>query len=184
MSDGVSWYRAYFKDTYDTWTAFAGRVGVREVHDREDIVQQVFLELWKARGHEAVCPHRFALNAFMRTRVTHRMIDRWKAQRRRPEQLVGEFCQRLDVEAWPSADSAENWASVVDSAKWITELVNALSERERGHVVLVALGVGPQTRAELLGLSPGAERVRWHRLRKRLQDQLGLPMTGEQEATE
>ncbi|MEU3552543.1 RNA polymerase sigma factor [Streptomyces longwoodensis] len=169
MSDGVSWYREYFKETYDTWIALAGRAGVRDHSARQDIVQQVFKELWEARERIGT-RHRSDLDAFMAKRVKLRVIDRWRAQERRSEVPVGEFLRELQpvglVDARACSDA--HWADTVDSKKWIIDLINSLDERERGHVVLVALGAEPQVRAELLGLSPGNERVRWHRLRKKL----------------
>ncbi|MFJ8790528.1 RNA polymerase sigma factor [Streptomyces sp. NPDC102462] len=177
MSDEVSWYREYFKETYDTWIAVAGRVGVRDHSARHDIVQQVLKELWECR--ERIAADRRVLDAFMYKRVKNRVIDRWKAAERRPEVPVGEFLGELQPVGVPDtrAYSDGDWAETIDAKKWLVDLVNSLDERDRGHVILVALGVPPQVRAELLGITEGNERVRWHRLRKRLAALIEKPET-------
>lgn len=181
MSDEVSWYREYFKETYDTWIAVAGRLGVRDHSARQDIVQQVFKELWESRGR--IASDRPVLQAFMYKRVKNRVIDRWKAAQRRPEVPVGEFLRELQPVADTHIYSDRDWADTVDAKKWIIDLVNSLGERDRGHVVLVALGAPPQVRAELLGITEGNERVRWHRLKNRLAALIENPDTEGQGTT-
>ncbi|MFJ3799956.1 RNA polymerase sigma factor [Streptomyces sp. NPDC090088] len=175
MNDGESWFAAYFRQTYDVWIGWAGRAGVRDAGARHDIVQQAFKELWLA--WDGVDRSTSSLNAFMCVRVKSRVIDRWREKKQRPEVSASEFLDELGSAGHPLGGlcSDRDWAAEMDRRKWFGDLISSLGDVDRSHVLLVALGAAPKERAEILGLSPGNERVRWHRLKERIKWTQGHP---------
>jgi len=125
-----------------------------------DVVTEVFIVALGRRPEEAD-PTRAWLLGVARNVIRHDRRAEGRRSRREAEVASG----RTDVAATVDGDPVDLVA--------IARAVDALPPKERDAIVLVAWDqLSPAEAAEVAGCSPGAFRVRLHRARRRLADQL------------
>ena len=133
-------------------------------HDAEDVVAGVFLELWRRRDgvpvvDGSVLPWCLA-TATNLARNTGRGLRRHRA-------AIDRLPRDRDL-----VDAAETAEQRIARDE-LLRAVRALGEQDAALLALVALeGYSPAEAAQVVGLSPGAARVRLHRARKRLRTRL------------
>ncbi|MEV5358030.1 sigma-70 family RNA polymerase sigma factor [Streptomyces sp. NPDC052693] len=180
-----SWFDDYFASRYEQLVWRARRSYRVSADDAEDLVQQGLLELYKAGIAGAVDIHDVgALEACAWRRITYRCLTHY-TKNPTSFHVADSTAILATLSAPPSTSSSPELAYEEQSAwKAVLELVTGLPVRQQQHVALVAHGFKPKERAELLGISEVAERVAWHRLRKRLRSLVETPSsrTGEETA--
>ncbi|MCA8957996.1 MAG: sigma-70 family RNA polymerase sigma factor [Planctomycetes bacterium] len=135
------------------------------LHDAEDAVQEVFLELWKSA-------HRFDANAgseltFVMTIARRRLIDRG---RRRARQGVAESLPDLDLQAEPQHDAVE----VREEAERVRAAMLQIRPEQREVLQLSLLhGQTHQQVAERTGLPLGTVKSHARRGLMRVREILG-----------
>jgi RNA polymerase sigma-70 factor (ECF subfamily) len=119
----------------------------------EDVAGQVWVEV-------AGSLHRFsgddeALRRWLYTIARRRMVDVFRSQKRRPEELVA-MAQPMGA-----AESADAW---VERLEWAENVLQQLPQMQAEVVLLrVVAGFSVDEVASMLGKSPGAVRVLAHR---------------------
>lgn len=140
---------------------------LRTRHEAEDASAIAFLELWRKRQSVKVLDGSILPWLLVTATNTSRNISR---AGRRYQQLL----QRLPrVESSVSPDEQPSESTVSEE---LADAIRVLSIRDAQFFCLVALeGYSVSEVAEILGSSPGAARTRLHRIRRKLQNQLGYP---------
>jgi RNA polymerase sigma-70 factor, ECF subfamily len=132
-------FRGVYEAHHDTLVAIAWRV-LRDTAAAEDVVQDVFLELWCTPS--AYDPYRGSIRSYLRMIVKHRSLDRWRTrvvaigavERARAQAQVG-----VRV-----SDSAAERVIRSETAQEVRDAVNALPQSQR-EALLLAYGTGLST---------------------------------------
>jgi RNA polymerase sigma-70 factor (ECF subfamily) len=136
----------------------------RRLADREaieDVLADTFLVAWRRRTEIPDPPLPWLYGVCLRTISTH------KRSARRRSRLWGRM-------ATQPVSSARDPAEMHADSSEITRAYAALSDGERETLRLVAWdGLSTADAAAVLGLTPGAFRVRFHRARRSLEKHLG-----------
>ncbi|MFJ8301273.1 RNA polymerase sigma factor [Streptomyces sp. NPDC094447] len=129
------------------------------IEDARDIVSGLFLEACKKHFESADDAARFVW-----ARIRNRAIDDYRARltRDRLREAAEEACVIEQDDSGPRPDG--NPEPFVLRQLHAVDVLARLSEQDRLHVALVRHGYTPQECAEQLGIEPGTERVRRHRL--------------------
>jgi RNA polymerase sigma-70 factor (ECF subfamily) len=140
---------------------------VRNSHDAEDVVQEVFLRLYRSRGWDKIEDERAYLS-----RVTWRVaVDHLPKSAVRNEALNAESPSRAETPEQAAVQA--NWAAVVHS------LMDALPEELRQPLALSAVDdLKSSDIAGILGIPEGTVRTRVKKAREILQQKLAR-LTGE-----
>ncbi|MFF4276164.1 RNA polymerase sigma factor [Streptomyces sp. NPDC001536] len=123
--------------------------------DAEDIVMKLAAES---------CKHEFAdveeVRKFLWNRIISRGIDFIRARNR-----VGDLVQAVGAAVACAADERHgDPAASVPDRLFALEVLAQLPDKEREYAALILSGLAPEELAEQLGIKPGTERVRRHRL--------------------
>lgn len=127
--------------------------------DREDLLQEILLQVWKAlpqfegRSHRDTWAYRVALNTAL-------AWDRSSRNRRRILRTEMHFLSRKN-----SDTSSEFLESRI-----LNEFLESLSKVDRAVMLTYLDGLSNTDAAEVTGLSQGAFRVRLHRLRQKFEE--------------
>lgn len=145
------------------------RGGARQRADVEDLYQTTLLRLYEY-GRFDQLQNDGELKAYASTIASRVLID-WQARVRKAAE------EGLE-EAGPAKagsefeETEEDWGTMLRTRDLPPEVLGMLSENDRKLIGLLAAGYTAEGIANELGLKPGSVRVRFHRLRKRL-DELG-----------
>jgi RNA polymerase sigma-70 factor (ECF subfamily) len=140
--------------------AFARR-RVTEPADVEDVLADTFLVAWRRRAEIPDPPLPWLYGVCLRTISTHRRSTRRRAR------LWGRLSSQPHTAGRDPAD-------VHAARSEITRAFAQLSEGERETLRLIAWdGLSTEDAAQVLGITPGAFRVRFHRARQALEKHLG-----------
>ncbi|MEU4038720.1 sigma-70 family RNA polymerase sigma factor [Streptomyces collinus] len=129
--------------------------------DAEDIVMKLA---------EESCKHEFTdveeVRRFFWSRIISRGIDFLRAQGR-----VAELVKAAGVAAACEPDKqGEDPAASVPDRLYALEVLTRLPDRDREYAAMILSGLPPEELAEQLGIKPGAERVRRHRLTEKIKN--------------
>ncbi|MCP4639227.1 MAG: sigma-70 family RNA polymerase sigma factor [bacterium] len=158
MSEREATFRRWMKE-YGGIVGKVSRVYAPRAVDREDLTQEVLLQLWRSiesyRGtaRESTWVYRVALNTAMTWQRRARTQLRIGAP---PDDLP---CTR------PQPDASASNRERVD---WLYEQIAALPKLDRSLVLLYLDGVAYRETAEILGISESNVGVKINRLKKRL----------------
>jgi RNA polymerase sigma-70 factor (ECF subfamily) len=138
LSDAASFRRVY-ESMHASLVAIAWRV-LRDSAAAEDVVHDVFLELWRTPG--AYDSRRGGLPSYLRMLVRHRALDRWRSrlvalaavERAHAQARLG---RRAD-------DSAADRVIRRETARAIRAAIDALPKPQR-EAILLAYGNGLST---------------------------------------
>ncbi|MEW1677974.1 sigma-70 family RNA polymerase sigma factor [Streptomyces noursei] len=160
-------FNAYFRRTLTPWIGRVRWAGGLSLEDAEEITSQLFMEMYKQVDSIADAA---AADRFMRLRMKSRIIDFY---RRSDESRKRELLPDCDVlndrpAGLHPSTHPEEWLEFEESGKTVADTLNCLSPADRVHLRMRWLGFGASECAAVLEIKPGAERVRWHRLKKRL----------------
>ncbi|MFE1270546.1 sigma-70 family RNA polymerase sigma factor [Streptomyces sp. NPDC058758] len=130
-----------------------------DIQDAEEILSGLVLEALK-RDFESAD----AVARFLWSRIKNRAIDDYRSRltRDRLREAAEEACVIEQDDSGPRPDG--NPEPFVLRHLHAVDVLARLTEQDRLHVVLVRHGYTPQECAEQLGIEPGTERVRRHRL--------------------
>jgi len=151
--------RHEFEDLYEAYSADVRAYCLRRADPvlADDAVSQTFEIAWRRRSELPRKPKAWLLGVARRV-----LANAWRADRRQ-RRLV----DRLSDEPTPSADGSALPSPVL-------EALARLSETDREALLLAAWeGLGSREASTVLGCSPAAFRLRLHRARRRLADELG-----------
>lgn len=132
-------FRSVYEVHHDTLVAIAWRV-LRDSAAAEDVVQDVFLELWcTPTGYDR---RRGTVRSYLGMIVKHRALDRWRTR----VVASGAFervCAQARAGA-PAVDSAAERVIRSETAQEVRDAVNALPRSQR-EALLLAYGSGLST---------------------------------------
>jgi RNA polymerase sigma-70 factor (ECF subfamily) len=140
---------------------------LRDAHDAEDAVQEIFLELWRtaARYDPAVGSEL----TFVLTIAKRRLIDRLRRHQRAPKQEADEALDHV-------ADATRNLVEVRDQAALVTAALDDLRPEQRSVIELSLLQGRTHTEiAAATGMALGTVKSHARRGLMRLRESLGLP---------
>jgi RNA polymerase sigma-70 factor (ECF subfamily) len=150
---------AAFEELVDRQHAALYAFARRRVADRaslEDVLADTFLVAWRRRAEIPDPPLPWLYGVCLRTISTHRRSTRRRAR------LWGRLSSQPQATGRDPAD-------VHEARSEITRAFARLSEGERETLRLIAWeGLSTEDAATVLGISPGAFRVRFHRARQAL----------------
>ena len=142
LADGLananSFRRAYAAH-HDSLVTVAWRV-LHDTAAAEDVVQDVFLELWTSPG--SFDARRGNLRSYLRMIVKHRALDRWRSR-----VVALGVVERAKAEAAASArmgDSAADGVIRKETARAVRDAIDALPPSQR-EAILLAYGSGLST---------------------------------------
>lgn len=134
-------------------------------HEAEDAAAVAFLELWRKR--RSVKPLNGSVLPWLLVTATNASRNL-----RRSSHRYQRLLQRLPRAG--TADSPEERLVSSGLDADLSAAISGLGKRDAQLFCLIALeDYSPTEVAEILGSSPGAVRTRLHRIRQRLQDELG-----------
>jgi RNA polymerase sigma-70 factor (ECF subfamily) len=132
-------FRAAYEAHHDTLVAVAWRV-LRDGAAAEDVVHDVFLELWTSPA--SFDPRRGSLRSYLRMIVKSRALDRWRSRA-----VAQSAAERAEAEAAASHSAGDSAAEPVmrqETARTVREVVDSLPRPQR-EVILLAYGGGLST---------------------------------------
>ena len=171
---GYQWLEELHKLCYDTLIRLAkSRLYWSDdcLHDAEEVVQQAFL----LATEKDISTHEAPVQWMMKT-VSNLCLNRLKKQQRARQKWLRLIRQRLDGSADRSASAVEQQESGMEVREMMMLLEQVLTPEECELLRKYCLeNIPPSDLAAQNGMSPGALRVRIHRLRKKLEEN-GCPM--------
>lgn len=152
-----------------TYGAALGRLAAayeRDEHDREDLVQEILLALWRALpGFRGDCSERtFVYRVAHNRALTHRRRRGVSRSREAPLDLAGEI---VDQSANPEAD-----AGARQRRERLLDAVRRLSTAHRQVLLLRLEELSNREIAEVLGVNENVVAIRLTRARKALTELL------------
>ena len=130
---------------------------VRNSWDAEDITQEIFLELWKCA--DRYDPKAGSEQVFVSTIARRRLIDKLRAQGRRPE--TEEYDEERQKD---ERDSDPDFASVAFDVELATEAIEQLGEGQREILTMgVVAGMTHSEIAEATGKPLGTVKTQIRR---------------------
>jgi RNA polymerase sigma-70 factor (ECF subfamily) len=138
LADAEFFRRAY-ETHHDKLVQIAWRV-LRDTAAAEDVVQDVFLELWTSPA--AFDARRGNLRAYLRMVVKSRALDRWRSR-----VVALGVVERAKAEAAASARAADSAAEPLirkETARAVRQAIDALPQAQR-EAILLAYGSGLST---------------------------------------
>jgi RNA polymerase sigma-70 factor (ECF subfamily) len=132
-------FRVAYAAHHEELVTIAWRV-LRDDAAAEDVVQDVFLDLWRSPG--AYDARRGSLRTYLRMIVKHRALDRWRSR-----MVAVAAVERAKVLAGAGAADDESAAERVirrESARAVRQAVDALPPSQR-EAILLAYGGGLST---------------------------------------
>jgi RNA polymerase sigma-70 factor, ECF subfamily len=132
-------FRAAYETHHDALVALAWRV-LRDSAAAEDVVQDVFLELWTSPS--SYDPRRGTLRSYLRMIVKSRALDRWRSRA-----VAMSAAERAQAEATTRTRAGDSAAEPVfrqETARTVREIVDSLPRPQR-EVILLAYGGGLST---------------------------------------
>ncbi|MEV5928950.1 RNA polymerase sigma factor [Streptomyces cellulosae] len=189
MSDvETPWFDAWLDSAIIEWRRRCHRALNVPLHDAEDIVEDVLVELLRdVEAGKIDVTDDAAVKGYMWRRITWRSTTYHKTRRSpgRGVPVETEVLAELPAQATGPEDACierEDAEEAAKVAKVLHDILAGLPPQQRRHAGLVASGLKPKERAEALGMAPGTERVAWHRLKKRLEKMMTESTSGEEEA--
>jgi RNA polymerase sigma-70 factor, ECF subfamily len=137
---------------------------VRDAHDREDLVQEIAMALWRAiPGFRGEASERTWLY-----RIAHNTAIRSAARLRRRGWREGEALEELPAQ--PPTDELSAEARLIEAQRrdWLLGALRAMAPLDRQVVSLYLEGLEQRAIGEVTGLSEGAVATRLSRIRARL----------------
>lgn len=148
--------RKLFRDHYRAVCSYVRRRADAELV--EDVVAETFTVAWRRLDQVPMDARPWLLGVARRVLATQ-----LRGQRRR-----GLLRSRLEVEARPPGISGTG-----EAVGAVAEALGRLSDKDREAITLVAWeGLSPAQAAGVVGLTAGAFRVRLHRAKRRLRQEL------------
>jgi RNA polymerase sigma-70 factor (ECF subfamily) len=140
----------------------------------EDVVQQVFLALWKGTGYD---PARGAVSTWLLSMTHHKAVDSLRRESTRRKRLAGEQTL-MELEASGPGPEDEAWARM--RAERTRDALRLLPAEQREVVLLAYYGGYTQREiADMTGLPLGTVKSRTLTAMRRMRDQLsGEPTFG------
>lgn len=140
---------------------------LRDTHDAEDVVQEIFLELWRSAARYN--PEAGSELTFVLTIAKRRLIDRLRRHKRVPKQEPEEALDYV-------AAQDRNWAEVRDEAALVSAALEQLRPEQRSVIELSLLQGRTHTEiAAKTGMALGTVKSHARRGLMRLRESLGLP---------
>ena len=127
-----------FERFYDRYASLAFGLIRRVVGERdaaEDVLQEVFWQVWKEAG--AYDPARGSVEAWLVMRAKTRAIDRLRARRRAAQVGAAPLAEAAAVDAAPAGDDV---AAAVESRGVVEGLLARLPEAQRRVIELAFIG--------------------------------------------
>jgi RNA polymerase sigma-70 factor (ECF subfamily) len=141
---------------------------LRNVHDAEDVVQETFLKIHRARGWESMVDEK----AFLARAAWRIAVDR----------LPNVRTAALDFDVPSSGQDPEQAAIKADWNATIHRLIDALPEELRQPLSLSAVEeLNSREISQVMGIAEGTVRTRLMRARQVLKQKLGALMAGRHE---
>ena len=141
---------------------------LRNVHDAEDVVQETFLKIHRARGWESMVDEK----AFLARAAWRIALDR----------LPNARTAALDFDVPSSGQDPEQAAIKADWNATIHRLIDALPEELRQPLSLSAVEeLNSHEISQVMGIAEGTVRTRLMRARQVLKQKLGALMAGRHE---
>jgi RNA polymerase sigma-70 factor (ECF subfamily) len=138
LADAESFRRAY-ESQHGSLVAIAWRV-LRDTAAAEDVVQDVFTELWCSPG--AYDARRGGLPAYLRMLVKHRALDRWRSR-----MVAVAAVERARAQARLGSDADDSAADRVirrETSRAVRAAIDGLPAPQR-EAILLAYGTGLST---------------------------------------
>ena len=132
-------FRTAYEAHHDALVALAWRV-LRDSAAAEDVVQDVFLELWTSPT--SFDARRGSLRSYLRMIVKSRALDRWRSRA-----VAAAAAERAHAETAATARAGDSAADPVirqETARTVREVVDSLPRPQR-EVILLAYGGGLST---------------------------------------
>jgi RNA polymerase sigma-70 factor (ECF subfamily) len=141
----------------------------------EDVVQQVFLALWKGTGYD---PTRGAVSTWLLSMTHHKAVDSLRRESTRRKRLAGEQTL-LELQATGPGPEDEAWRRL--RAERTRDALRTLPSEQREVLLLAYYGGYTQREiAEMTGLPLGTVKSRTLAAMRRLRDHLsGIAGPGE-----
>lgn len=187
MSDAETpWFDAWLDSAIVEWRRRCHRALNVPLHDAEDIVEDALVKLLRdAEAGKIDLTDGVAVKGYMWKRIVWGSLTYHKNKQSRSRGICVE-AEVLSALLSPAAGPEEACLAREDEeeaarvAKIVHDVLAVLPPRQRQHALLVADNLKPQERAKALGMEPGAERVAWHRLKKRLGKMMTESTSGEE----
>jgi RNA polymerase sigma factor (sigma-70 family) len=168
------WSDAWLDRAIIEWCRRCHRVLNVPLHDAEDIVEDALVGMLRdAQAGKIDVTNDVAVKGYMWKRIVWRSLTYHK-KKQSPSTGICVEAEVMAVLPSPAPGPEEETLAREDAeeaaraAKALHDVLAALPPKKKQHALLVAEGLKPHERAEALGVSPGAERVAWLRLKRRL----------------
>ena len=143
---------------------------LRNQDDAEDVVQEIFVDIWK--NAKRFDPEQSSETTFIAMIARRRIIDRLRYARRRPtpdslEEIVSEPAARMDLNLQTSVEAAE-------AARALNEL---RPEQQQVLQLSIVHGLSHQEISDTTGIPLGTVKTHARRGIMRAREILGLPST-------
>jgi RNA polymerase sigma-70 factor (ECF subfamily) len=132
----------------------------RNPADREDLVQEMIVQLWRSFGRYDL---RWRFSTWMYRVALNVAISFYRSESRRPRTRALDESALLEVRA-PAAESA----ALAEDLQLLHQLIEQLGELDRALVILYLDGNRYDTIAEILGISETNVGTRITRIKQRL----------------
>lgn len=174
-SDGADWAWA---ELYGEFAPGLLRfISSQGAADPEDCLGECFVQL--VRNLPSFSGDEASFRAWLYRIARNRVVDAWRAARRRPVVLTADVTEVLDAR-----DQQEPVDVELTARYSVHDVLATLGEDQRAVIVLRVLDqFSVEETAVILERSPGAVRVLQHRALKSLRDALGRPVSGGRSST-
>ena len=139
-------------------------VGIARAYTRnetDDLLQEMLLQIWRSLPHfkHKSSPDSWCYRVALNTAIS------WRRKRSNRERLLPS--SEVDVEHVPRDDAQPDCDHVLES------LLDSLNESNRSLLLMYLEDLSTDEMADVLGITPGAVRVRLHRLRTQVAQWIG-----------
>ncbi|MDX8341320.1 RNA polymerase sigma factor [Draconibacterium sp. IB214405] len=138
---------------------------VRSSHNRDDLFQEIFTNIWKNLGSFRNESH---VNTWIYRISINTAINYCRLQNNNDKR-----CQEIKQEILSDDDVLISQKTVLEKdLKTMFETINRLPVLEKSFISLVLEGLDHARIAEIVGISEGNVRVKFHRIKKKLKQMM------------
>lgn len=150
-------FRDLLERSHARWTGIARAYA--EARDRDDLVQEIAMQIWQSLD-------RFAERSSLDTWAYRVALNTALAWRRK----VAKRSNKMTRSTADISELPDNRGSEGDVQRVLDQFLASLSDADRAVLVLHLDGLSHTDAAEVLGISAGAYRTRFHRIRRRFEE--------------